>query len=84
DKLQLAGEMWAGGIATEYTPNAAPSLKKQMNNALESGAQVVVTIGEKELAMEPPQVNVKVLAAHTEVLCPRSEVVATVAGLLKK
>ncbi|HEY6077247.1 MAG TPA: histidine--tRNA ligase [Polyangiaceae bacterium] len=79
EALGLARELRAAGIGTDLDGRGG-SMKSMLRRADSVRARACLVIGDAEVQQK--QVQVKDLAAHTQQLCPRTDVVATVAQLL--
>ena len=67
-RMKVAANLWRNGISAEFGYQENPKLQKQLTFALESGINWVVIIGEEE--MKEGKVNLKNLAANSEVTIP--------------
>jgi histidyl-tRNA synthetase len=79
EALPLARELRAAGIGTDLDGRGG-SMKSMLRRADSLGARVCLVIGDSEVSAQ--QVQVKDLASHSQELCARADVVATVARLL--
>lgn len=77
--LILARELRAAGIGTDLDGRGG-SMKSMLRRADSLGARACLVIGDSEV--ESKQVQIKDLASHSQELCPRSDVVSTVARML--
>jgi histidyl-tRNA synthetase len=79
DALVLARELRNAGIATDLDGRGG-SMRSMLRRADSLGARVCLVIGDSEV--QAKQVQVKDLAAHSQELCGRADVVAAVARVL--
>eukprot|EP00898_Chlorokybus_atmophyticus_P006253 jgi/Chlat1/6629/Chrsp482S06115 len=79
-RMEVAAELWAAGVKTEYLFTAAPNMQRQLTHALEAGIPWMVIFGGDEL--ERGVVKVKNLADRTEQEVPRAELADTLSQLL--
>jgi histidyl-tRNA synthetase len=77
--LLLARELRAAGIGTDLDGRGG-SMKSMLRRADSLGARACLVIGDSEV--ESKQVQVKDLASHSQELCPRADVLSTVARIL--
>ncbi|KAA8494724.1 Histidine--tRNA ligase, cytoplasmic [Porphyridium purpureum] len=80
-RMALASELWAAGIAAEFSYAENPKMPKQLAYALESGIPLVAIFGETEL--ENGIVQLKNLAAESQSETPREELSNVIRHLLK-
>jgi histidyl-tRNA synthetase len=80
ERLGIAAELWGAGIATEFVYKEKPDAKAQFGQAAACGAKLAVILAPDEVASGT--VKVKILAESRELTVPRSELLATVKGLL--
>jgi histidyl-tRNA synthetase len=78
--LRLGRELRAAGIAADVDGRGG-SMRSLLRRADALGARVCLVLGDAELAQA--QVQIKDLAAHTQSVCARSDVVSEVARLLR-
>jgi histidyl-tRNA synthetase len=77
--LRLSRELRAAGIATDLDGRGG-SMKSMLRRADSLAARVCLVIGDSEVQSQT--VQVKDLASHTQELCARADVLATVKGIL--
>ncbi len=77
--LTLARELRGAGIGTDLDGRGG-SMKSMLRRADSLGARVCLVIGDSEVQTQ--QVQVKDLAAHSQELCARADVLSTVTRIL--
>jgi histidyl-tRNA synthetase len=77
--LGVARELRSAGIGTDLDGRGG-SMKSMLRRADSLGARACLVIGDAEV--ESGQLQLKDLASHTQVLCPRADVVRAVTELL--
>lgn len=80
DRLKLASEMWAAGVAAQFCYNPGWSLKKQVTHAVTSNIPFIAVVGETELA--EGVVNLKSVAEKIERTVPRTALAQEIASSL--
>jgi histidyl-tRNA synthetase len=80
ERMELLAELWANGIAAEFTYKDKPNVKDQFARASAIGAKLVVTVAPDEVAAGT--LRIKILAENREIVIPRGELIATVKSLL--
>ncbi|GKT24323.1 Histidine--tRNA ligase, cytoplasmic [Aduncisulcus paluster] len=81
ERLAIVGELWKNEIPTEFVYSARPSIKKQIDAALECEAVLMVTIGESEV--EKNVVKIKHFASREEIEVPRDQMIEKVREFLE-
>lgn len=69
ERMRLASELWASGVAAEFGYKPDPNLKDQLRAADEGGVPFVVLLGKEEV--ENGTVKLKNMRAGTEETLPR-------------
>lgn len=77
--LGLARELRRAGIGADLDGRGG-SMKSMLRRADSLGSRVCLVLGDSEV--ESGQVQIKDLASHSQALCPRADVVETVARIL--
>lgn len=79
EALGLARELRTAGVGTDLDGRGS-SMKSMLRRADSLGARVCLVIGDAEV--DARQVQVKDLAEHSQLLCPRADVVSAVQRIL--
>ena len=71
ERMRVAAELWAAGVAAEFGYKPDPNLKDQLRAADEGGVPFVCLLGKEEV--ESGTVKLKNMRAGTEETLPRGE-----------
>ena len=63
-KMAICRDLWAAGVAAEFSPQENPKMKPQLDRALERGIPFIVVVGDEEKRNGTAQV--KNVATHTQ------------------